>query len=106
MVSGEMNERDGPVPISRRRRLQISCAEGPALNRQGQEWIGRQLRSMYDDVVGQGIPERFIALLDESTSKRPTNPNRSAGRIEIQSSDDFGPDDATRGIRSCHKWRS
>jgi hypothetical protein len=74
MVSGEMNERDAPVPISGRRRLQVSSAEAPALNRQGQEWIGRQLRSMYDDVVEQGIPERFIALLrqiDERTAHKP-----------------------------------
>jgi hypothetical protein len=74
MVSGEMNERDGPIPTLRRRRPQISSAEAPAINRQGQEWIGRQPRSMYNDVVGQGIPERFGELLrqiDERTAPKP-----------------------------------
>ena len=26
--------------------------------------IGRQLRDMYDDVVAQGVPERFVDLLN------------------------------------------
>ncbi|MBV9240027.1 MAG: hypothetical protein JOZ94_29680 [Xanthobacteraceae bacterium] len=58
-----MNERDGPVPTPRRRRAQVSSAAAPTVDRRGQEWIGRQLRSMYDDVVGQGVPDRFAALL-------------------------------------------
>jgi hypothetical protein len=34
-----------------------------ALNRQIQDRIGQQLRSMYNDVVSQGIPDRFTELL-------------------------------------------
>jgi hypothetical protein len=26
--------------------------------------IGRQLRDMYDDVVSQGVPDRFVELLN------------------------------------------
>ena len=26
--------------------------------------IGRQLREMYDDVVAQGVPDRFVELLN------------------------------------------
>jgi hypothetical protein len=26
--------------------------------------IGRQLRDMYDDVVAQGVPDRFVELLN------------------------------------------
>lgn len=33
------------------------------LDRQIQAKIGQQLRSMYDDVVDQGVPDRFVELL-------------------------------------------
>lgn len=36
----------------------------PALGHDIRAKIGRQLRAMYDDVVRQGVPERFIELLD------------------------------------------
>ncbi len=58
-----------------------SSPKAPALNRQVQERIGQQLRAMYNDVVGQGIPERFAELLkqiaDETTEK--ANQNGSKG---------------------------
>ena len=34
------------------------------LNAEIQSRIGHQLRAMYDDVVGQGVPDRFVDLLD------------------------------------------
>jgi hypothetical protein len=37
---------------------------GPSLTREAQVRIGHQLRSLYDDVVREGVPERFIALLN------------------------------------------
>lgn len=33
------------------------------LDRQIQAKIGQQLRSMYDEVVDQGVPDRFVELL-------------------------------------------
>ena len=33
------------------------------LGREIQTKIGEQLRAMYDDVVGQGVPDRFVDLL-------------------------------------------
>ncbi|MGE0340258.1 MAG: NepR family anti-sigma factor [Xanthobacteraceae bacterium] len=33
------------------------------LDRQVQAKIGQQLRSMYDEVVDQGVPDRFVELL-------------------------------------------
>jgi hypothetical protein len=36
----------------------------PSLGRDVQSKIGQQLRAMYDDVVSQGIPDRFVELLD------------------------------------------
>ena len=34
------------------------------LNRDIQAKLGQQLRAIYDDVVNQGVPDRFAALLD------------------------------------------
>jgi hypothetical protein len=42
------------------------------LSREVQQKIGNQLRAMYDDVVQQGVPDRFTELLgrlDERNSK-------------------------------------
>jgi hypothetical protein len=36
----------------------------PRLGREIRTKIGRQLRAMYDDVVRQGVPTRFVDLLD------------------------------------------
>jgi len=36
----------------------------PRLGQDIQAKIGRQLRAIYDDVVNQGVPERFVDLLD------------------------------------------
>jgi hypothetical protein len=46
-----------------------SQAKNPAPGRQGalnaeiQSRIGHQLRAMYDDIVRQGVPERFADLI-------------------------------------------
>jgi hypothetical protein len=32
--------------------------------------IGRQLRAVYDEVVGEGVPERFLRLLEELERKK------------------------------------
>ena len=38
--------------------------EKPAkLSREVQARLGQQLRSMYDDVVNQGVPDRFAELI-------------------------------------------
>jgi hypothetical protein len=34
------------------------------LSREVQARLGQQLRSMYDDVVNQGVPDRFAALIN------------------------------------------
>ena len=51
------------------------------LNAEIQSRIGHQLRAMYDDVVRQGVPDRFAELirkLDASGSRR--SPNGYCGR--------------------------
>ena len=47
---------------------------GGRLGRDVQNKIGQQLRAMYDDVVSQGVPDRFADLLrklDEKSDKEP-----------------------------------
>jgi Anti-sigma factor NepR len=39
------------------------------LGREIQIKIGEQLRAMYDDVVGQGVPDRFVELLQRLDKK-------------------------------------
>jgi Anti-sigma factor NepR len=36
----------------------------PSLGGEIRGKIGRQLRDMYDDVVAQGVPDRFVDLLN------------------------------------------
>jgi len=46
------------------------------LNTEIQARIGHQLRAMYDDVVRQGVPDRFADLirkLDEPNGAKPTD---------------------------------
>ncbi len=35
----------------------------PALNRAAQDRIGNQLRALYDDLMQQPVPDRFVELL-------------------------------------------
>jgi len=45
----------------------------PNLNREIQSKIGQQLRAVFDDVVEQGVPDRFVDLLgrlDERTDEK------------------------------------
>jgi hypothetical protein len=47
-----------------------TVAKTPArLGRDIQAKIGQQLRAMYDDVLNQGVPDRFSALLNRLDQK-------------------------------------
>jgi hypothetical protein len=39
-------------------------AKPAKLSREVQARLGQQLRSMYDDVVNQGVPDRFAELIN------------------------------------------
>ncbi len=52
MSRPEARMQDGAVPAE------------PSLGRDIQSKIGQQLRAMYDEVVSQGVPARFVDLLD------------------------------------------
>ncbi|HVV40336.1 MAG TPA: NepR family anti-sigma factor [Nitrobacter sp.] len=42
------------------------------LNAEIQSRIGHQLRAMYDDVVRQGVPDRFAELIRKLDAAEPT----------------------------------
>lgn len=48
---------------------------GKILNREIQAKIGQQLRAVYNDVVDQGVPDRFAELLGRlgEPTNQPTN---------------------------------
>jgi hypothetical protein len=48
----------------------------PSLNREIQSKIGQQLRAMYDDVVDQGVPGRFVELLSRLDQPPETDKNK------------------------------
>ncbi|MBS7541043.1 hypothetical protein KHC27_19095 [Ancylobacter lacus] len=47
------------------RRGDSAVAPGTTLSRDVQSKIGQHLRAMYDDVVRQGVPDRFLDLLSQ-----------------------------------------
>jgi hypothetical protein len=53
------------------------------LDRQIQAKIGQQLRAMYDDVVEQGVPDRFTELLKklDSGSQAPKRDDDEESRL-------------------------
>ncbi len=66
-----MTKRGDPEPPGPGKPAEDAAASRP----QGQafpihEHIGRQLRSMFEDVVAQPVPERLRKLLDELERKR------------------------------------
>jgi hypothetical protein len=44
------------------------------LNAEIQARIGHQLRAMYDDVVRQGVPDRFAELIKQLDEPKPSGP--------------------------------
>jgi Anti-sigma factor NepR len=65
---GTMTERK---PLGQQKPMEMAetktkkSGQKPAkLGREVQARLGQQLRAMYDDVVNQGVPDRFTELLD------------------------------------------
>lgn len=58
-----MKDRKPPRPEATMQVRTASAKSGPSLNREIQTKIGQQLRAIYDDVVDQGVPDRFADLL-------------------------------------------
>ena len=49
------------------------------LGRDIQSKIGLQLRAMYDDVVKEGVPDRFSELLSKLDERQNQNKDKDAG---------------------------
>ena len=50
--------------LIRKSSLSDQLSSEPAIDRATQERIGDHLRAMYDDLVQQSVPERFVELLN------------------------------------------
>lgn len=50
-------------------RARKNDAKSAKLGREVQARLGQQLRSMYDEVVNQGVPDRFADLLGQLDNK-------------------------------------
>lgn len=44
---------------------------GASVQMQVQDHIGRQLRAVYDDLLSQPVPDRFLELLDQLDKTKP-----------------------------------
>jgi hypothetical protein len=58
-----------------------------ALDRETQIKIGQQLRAMYDEIVRQGVPERFADLLNR-LERQEEQEAQSPGHLEQQQEDE------------------
>lgn len=69
----QMNDREKPVgqqkpmetPATRTKKSEAKPAK---LGREVQARLGQQLRAMYDDVLNQGVPDRFSDLIKQIDS--------------------------------------
>jgi len=59
-----MKNRKPAASRSRVATQEPAAEPGPSLGEDIRTKIGRQLRDMYDDVVAQGVPDRFVELLN------------------------------------------
>lgn len=67
----------GRTTEGRRRR---SPKAGGSVQMQAQDHIGRQLRAVYDDVLSQPVPDRFLALLDQLDQQKARDANPPSTR--------------------------
>jgi Anti-sigma factor NepR len=69
-------ETGGPAPISTLAGARARKAPKPEIVEQ----VGLRLRSVYNDVLMQPIPDRFLDLLSELEAGAPSQPQRTARR--------------------------
>jgi hypothetical protein len=48
------------------------------LGRDVQNKIGQQLRAMYDDVVNDGVPDRFVEMLRKLDEEKNSSPEKGS----------------------------
>lgn len=65
---------DEPKPVGQQKPMEVAAtrkktsAKPAKLGRDVQARLGQQLRAMYDDVLSQGVPDRFSDLLNRLDS--------------------------------------
>jgi hypothetical protein len=68
MNDGKPTGRQNQMETAANTRGKKSSAKPAKLSRDVQARLGQQLRAMYDDVVNQGVPDRFNELIDRLNS--------------------------------------
>jgi hypothetical protein len=69
---GQLPKKRGQVPDMKSTAETVPAPEpGATLEAGLQAHIGRQLRAVYDEVVEEGVPDRFLRLLEELERKTP-----------------------------------
>jgi len=71
----DVADSDGLVVLNSRRPSRSPRSKAEAPNDVGEQ-IGEQLRGLYDDILNQPIPDRFLELLNRLESD-PISPTRS-----------------------------
>lgn len=66
----KQRERMKPSTARRQDRNEPDQVPPPSANEK-EEWIGRQLRQVYDKALNEPIPERFLDLLKQIDEKDP-----------------------------------
>ena len=64
MNDGKPLGRKNPMETAETTRSKKQTAKPAKLSRDVQARLGQQLRAMYDDVVNQGVPDRFAELVN------------------------------------------
>jgi hypothetical protein len=69
---GSMNapRRKGTAKLFAEESLPDKLSSEPTLDRATQERIGNHLRAMYDDLMQQPVPDRFVDLLDRLEGRK------------------------------------
>jgi Anti-sigma factor NepR len=70
--NGSMNapSRKGTARLFAEESLPDKLSAEPALDRATQERIGTHLRAMYDDLMQQPVPDRFVDLLNRLEGRK------------------------------------
>lgn len=70
----------------------------PSLDAAVQSHIGRRLRSIFDEVASQPVPDRFLALLDqlETSGEDPASAATGGGREKLEDMSEVGASGASK----------
>jgi len=73
--AGQGNTMENDKPLGRKANMLSNTDSTPppksGLTREVQAKIGQQLRAIYNDVVDQGVPDRFLDLLNQLDGGKP-----------------------------------